>query len=98
MKQFSDFAKEEERLEGDKVKLDSILDQEITIHGFTLAKSNFSKNKSGQYITVQFSKQDAEKQVFFSGSDVLIDQLQKYKDEMPFIARIKKVNKYYTLS
>lgn len=98
MKQFSDFAKEEERLEGDKVKLDSILDQEITIHGFTLAKSNFSKNKSGQYITVQFSKQDNEKQVFFSGSDVLIDQLQKYKDEMPFIARIKKVNKYYTLS
>ena len=98
MKQFSDFAKEEERLEGDKVKLDSILDQEITIHGFTLAKSNFSKNKSGQYITVQFSKQDAEKQVFFSGSDVLIAQLQKYKDEMPFIARIKKVNKYYTLS
>lgn len=98
MKQFSDFAKEEERLEGDKVKLDSILDQEITIHGFTLAKSNFSKNKSGQYITVQFSKQDTEKQVFFSGSDVLIDQLQKYKDEMPFIARIKKVNKYYTLS
>lgn len=98
MKQFSDFAKEEERLEGDKVKLDSILDQEITIHGFTLAKSNFSKNKSGQYITVQFSKQAAEKQVFFSGSDVLIDQLQKYKDEMPFIARIKKVNKYYTLS
>lgn len=98
MKQFSDFAKEEERLEGDKVKLDSILDQEITIHGFTLAKSNYSKNKSGQYITVQFSKQDAEKQVFFSGSDVLIDQLQKYKDEMPFIARIKNVNKYYTLS
>lgn len=98
MKQFSDFAKEEERLDGDKVKLDLILDQEITVHSFTLAKSNFSKNKSGQYITVQFSKQGAEKQVFFSGSDVLIDQLQKYKDEMPFIARIKKVNKYYTLS
>lgn len=98
MKQFSDFAKEEERLDGDKVKLDSIIDEEITIHGFTLAKSNFSKNKSGQYITVQFSKQNGEKQVFFSGSDVLIDQLQKYKAEMPFTTKIKKVNKYYTLS
>ncbi len=98
MKQFSDFAKEEERLDGDKVKLDSIIDEEITIHGFTLAKSNFSKNKSGQYITVQFSKQHGERQVFFSGSDVLIDQLQKYKAEMPFATKIKKVNKYYTLS
>ena len=97
MKQFSDFSKEENRLDGDKVKLDSILDEEITIFGFTLAKSNFSKNKSGQYITVQFSR-DKDKQVFFSGSDVIIDQLQRYKDEIPFKTTIKKINKYYTLS
>jgi len=97
MKQFSDFAKEEERLEGDKVKLDSILGEEIIIQGFTLAKSKFKENKTGQYITVQFSKGE-DKQVFFSGSDVIIDQLQRYKDEIPFKTTIKKVNKYYTLS
>ena len=98
MKQFSEISKEEARLEGDKVKLDDILNEEIIIHGFTLALSSFSKNKSGQYITVQFSKPEGEKQVFFSGSDVLIDQMQRYKDEMPFTAIIKKINKYYTLT
>ena len=98
MKQFSEFSQEESRLEGDKVKLDDILDTEIIIQGFTLAKSNFSKNKSGQYITVQFSKSEGEENVFFSGSDVLIDQLQRYKEEIPFLTKIIKINKYYTLS
>jgi len=98
MKQFSEISKEEPRLEGDKVKLDDILNQEIIIHGFTLAHSSFSKNKSGQYITVQFSKPESQKQIFFSGSDVLIDQLQRYKADIPFSVVIKKVNKYYTLS
>lgn len=98
MKRFSDISQEDERLDGVKIKLDDILDVEITIHGFTLAKSNFSKNQSGQYLTVQFSKAENAKQVFFTGSDVLITQLQKYKCELPFTATIKKINKYYTLT
>lgn len=98
MKRFSDISQEDERLEGNKIKLDDILGTEITIHGFTLAKSNFSKNNSGQYLTVQFSRTDGAKQVFFTGSDVLITQLQKYKCEIPFMTTIKKINKYYTLS
>jgi hypothetical protein len=99
MKQFSEILKEAERLEGEKVKLDSILNQDIIIHKFSLANSNFSKNKSGKYVTVQFSKEEnGERNVFFSGSDVLIDQLQRYKNEMPYQVQIKKVNKYYTLS
>lgn len=98
MKRFSDISQEDERLDGAKIKLDDILGTEITIHGFTLAKSNFSKNQSGQYLTVQFSKAETPKQVFFTGSDVLIAQMQKYKCEMPFLAIIKKINKYYTLT
>lgn len=98
MKKFSEFSHEETRLDGDKIKLDDILGEEITIHGFTLAKSNFSKNNSGQYATVQFSKENEEKKVFFTGSDVLIDQLQRYKCEIPFLTAIKKINKYYTLT
>lgn len=47
MKRFSDFSQEGNRLDGDKVKLDDILNEEITIYAFTLAKSNFSKNTSG---------------------------------------------------
>lgn len=98
MRRFSDFAVDETRLDGDKVKIDDILDQDITIKAFTLSDSRFSKNKSGKYITVQFQSSDGMDKVFFSGSDVLIDQLQRYKCEMPFIAKIKKINKYYTLN
>jgi len=98
MKRFSDISQEDERLEGDKIKLDDILGTEITIHGFTLAKSNFSKNQSGNYLTIQFSRNENTKEVFFTGSDVLITQMQKYKCEMPFLATIKKINKYCTLT
>lgn len=98
MKKFSEISNEEERLEGEKVKIDDILNQDIVINGFTLAQSKFSKNKSGMYATVQFSNNTGEKRVFFTGSDVIIDQLQKYKSDMPFMAQIKKINKYYTFS
>ena len=49
------------------------------------------------YQTSQF-KLNNEKYVVFTGSSVLIEQCKKYKDEMPFIAMIKQVDKYYTFS
>jgi len=97
MKRFSDFSKEQEVLDGDKVKLDSILNQEITIIGYSVKKSQYEKNKSGDYLTVQF-EMNGEKQIFFTGSDVLIDQLNRYMEEIPFVTTIKKINRYYTLS
>jgi hypothetical protein len=97
MKKFSDFATEERPLDGVKVKLDDIIDKEIEIKNFKLANSNFSKNQSGKYATIQFVC-EGELKVLFTGSDVLIDQLEKYKSEMPFLTIIKKINRYYTLS
>ncbi len=99
MKRFSDFAKEETQLEGLKVKLDDLLGQDIMIVAFRMSDSRYSKNKSGKYATVQFKqKEDCPPQVFFTGSDILIEQLEKYKEELPFVAKIKKINRYYTLS
>jgi hypothetical protein len=97
MKRFSDFATEEKPLDGVKVKLDDILNKEIEIKNFKLANSHFSKNQTGKYATIQFVC-DGELKVLFTGSDVLIDQLGKYKDELPFLATIIKINRYYTLS
>ena len=94
-----DFAEEPTPLEGDKVRLDDIVNQEILITGFDTKPSRYSKNKSGKYLTLQFRSDDQSKpNVVFTGSDVLIDQLERYKDELPFLATIKKVNRYYTLS
>jgi len=98
MNRFDEFAKEEKKLDGDKERIDDILDKQLVIIDFRVSDSKFS-NKSGKYATVQFHENLIEKKhVFFTGSDVLIDQLQKYKDKLPYAAEIKKINRYYTFS
>lgn len=98
MKKFSDFASEEKRLDGAKVKLDNLLNREIQIISFTISDSKYSKNNSGKYATVQFQEGQSEPQIFFTGSDVLISQLERYKSELPFLATVRKNNRYYTFS
>ena len=95
MKRFSDFASAEEVMTGEKVKIEEILDQEIKVLGCKVADSKF---KAGtKVLTLQFSL-NGEKRVLFTGSNVLIEQAEKYKDEMPFLTTIKKVDKFFTFS
>jgi len=61
------------------------------------ANKKESKLKEGDYLTLQISK-DNKKHVIFTGSHVLIDQIKKYKDEIPFLTTIRKINKYYSLT
>jgi hypothetical protein len=93
MKRFSDFSKEE-ILDGDKIKLDDILNQEINIIGYSIKSS---KLKDGKYLTLQIEFK-GKKHVIFTGSEVLINQTEKYKNEMPFLATIRKINKYYSFT
>jgi len=97
MKKFADFAQEARPLDGEKVKIESILNVEITIIGYGIKKSRYDKNFSGKYLTVQF-EQDGQRKVFFTGSDVLIEQFEKYGDQIPFVATVKRVDRYYTLA
>jgi len=97
MKKFSDFSQEEQALDGDKIRTDSLVNQELVITGYRIRKSRYSKNVSGDYLTLQVEI-DGETYVCFTGSDVLIDQVKKYAEEIPFIATIKKINRYYTLT
>ena len=94
--QFKDFS-DEKSLEGEKLKLDDILNKEILIKDFDLKKSAYSKNETGLYLTLQFEV-EGETNILFTGSDVLIRQLQKYKQQLPFYATLKKIKRYYTLS
>lgn len=41
---------------------------------------------------------DGDRRVLFTGSDVLIEQVETYGDQIPFAATIKKIDRYYTLS
>jgi len=97
VKRFSDFAEEDGPLEGDKVKIEAILNQEILVTGRKIKKSKYKKENSEQCLTVQFEI-DGHKRIFFTGSNVLIDQLEKYSCEIPFLATVKKIDRYYTFS
>jgi hypothetical protein len=98
MKKFSDFAKVVS-LEGDKMKIDSILNKEIIIIGARISTSKYNRNATREYLTLQFKfPEDDKPHVIFTGSSVLISQIKDYKDEMPFESKIIKINRYYTLN
>lgn len=94
MKRFSDFATGDASLTGDKIKLDDILEKEIVIKGYKIADSKYN---DGQVLTLQFELENKE-YIVFTGSSVLINQTEKYKEEIPFITKIEKINKFYTFS
>ena len=91
---FSDFATEDKPLEGEKKKLDGILNVEILIIGFKIGKSKY---KDENYLTLQFDINN-NKYILFTGSVVLSDQMQKYQDEIPFYTKIKKIKNYYIMT
>lgn len=91
---FSDFA-DVDAFDGDKLKLGDILDKEILILGY---KIKDSKKKPGtKYVTIHF-KLDNKPHIVFTSSQVITDQLTRYKDKIPFYSTIKKINNYYTFS
>jgi hypothetical protein len=47
-KRFSDFAEEPAPLDGDKMKIDQILNQEVEIIGARIGSTRYSKNKTGK--------------------------------------------------
>lgn len=86
---FSEFADEETALEGEKKKIDEILNTEILVIGYRIGKSKHYENRN--YLTLQFEN-GGTKHILFTSSAVLIKQTQKYEDKMPFYTTIKKVN------
>ena len=96
MKRFSEFA-EDTVLDGGKKRIDDILNKEITILNYRIKTSRYSEHKDGKYLTLQIEIEN-EKFVIFTGSEVLIEQIERYASELPFVAIIRKINKYYTLT
>lgn len=98
-KRFGDFADTPEILDGEKTRIDDILNREIEIIGSRIAPSKYTKNASGMCLTLQFiDPSDGSRRVVFTGSDVLIEQVRKYAAEMPFVATVKKINRYYVMT
>lgn len=97
MKKFSELGVEglKNLFVGDKIKIVKILNCEIIVHAYKIEDSKFPKNKSGKVLTLQIEI-DSEKKIIFTGSDVLLSQIQQIKDEdFPFIATIVKNNEHF---
>ena len=97
---FSEFATNEGPLEGKKVRVDEVLNIEILILAFRMKESKYKDSSAPACMTLPFDFPDkpGEKHVLFTGSTVLIDQLNRYQDKLPFYATIKKIDKYFTLT
>ena len=94
-KKFSDFASpEDSRLGGEKKKLKEILGTEILLKNYRIAKS---KRNSGDYITIQFEL-GGQLYVVFTGSLVIMDQVKKYKENLPFLTTIVEIGNSFSLS
>lgn len=100
VKRFSDFADLSEKpvLDGDKVPMQSILNKEIKVIAFRVRHTKFSDSKNDQCLTIQFENESGERRVVFTGSTVLIDQIERYKDQLPFYATVVKTGKFFSFS
>ena len=96
-KRFNEFSKESVPLEGEKKRIDDILNQEIKVTEYKIQNSRFNKNNNPKCLMMQFELAGA-KYVIFTGSNVLIDQIERYEEEIPFYATIKKIDRYYTFT
>lgn len=80
---------------GDKIKIDRVVNREITVHAFKMEPSKFTEKGNGKRLDLQISL-SGTMHVVFSGSVVLMEMIEKVpKDDFPFITTIEKINDHY---
>lgn len=94
-------------LDGDKVRIDDLLNKEIIICNYNVTTSKFKDRGCGYCTKIQFYYADDKeeiKRVFFSGSSVIKDQIEEVAEKLKennqpllFKAMVKKLGKYYSL-
>lgn len=97
MKRFSDFATDQVALEGDKARLEDIIDQSIVVTGYRVRGSRYGQNGNSEYLTLQF-EWEGKTWIVFTGSKVLTEQIQKYSHEIPFQTVIRRISRYYSFT
>jgi hypothetical protein len=80
---------------GEKMKMAKVLNRQIIVHSFRVEKSKYPKNKSGMCLYLQIEIEGV-KWVIFTGSDVLLEQIEQVDiNDFPFITTIQKNNEYF---
>lgn len=95
LKRFSDFANPTEVMDGDKIKIGDVLNKEIKVFSYKIGDSKYEGKK---LLTLQIEV-DGENRIIFTSGIVLIDQCEKYADNMPFLTTIKKISdRFYSFT
>lgn len=77
--------------EGDKIKVDKILNRSVIVHDFKIEASKYEKG-NGKCLYIQIEV-DSTKRLLMSGSSTLMDMIQQVpKDKFPFSTIIVKEN------
>jgi hypothetical protein len=96
VERFHEFAEESGPLDGDKIRIDDVLNKELIVTGYRIKESKYPKSSS-KCLMLQVILDD-KKFVLFTGSVVLSEQMEKYQAHLPFLATIRKIDRYYTLT
>ncbi|MGK0175656.1 MAG: hypothetical protein ACI9AT_002043 [Ulvibacter sp.] len=95
MNSFKDFdiKPETNSFVGDKISLKRIFNSEIKVIDYKIQDS--IKKESSKYLTIQVEFNN-EKRVIFTGSSVLMQQIEKVpKEGFPFTTKISNNNEYF---
>lgn len=80
-------------LVGDKIKIDRVLNREITVTDYKTEPSKHHENT--RCLTLEF-QMNGNKHILFTGSTVLIQMIEKVpKGSFPFTTTIVKENEYF---
>jgi hypothetical protein len=96
MNTFKDFniAPKIQAFQGDKIKIERILNKQILVEDFKIDISKYGKG-NGKVLTLQLTL-DREKRVLFTGSVTLMDMIEQVsKENFPFTTTIIKENERY---
>lgn len=96
MHKFSDFADININV-GEKIKIDDVLEETIQVISYTISESKYKKSNCDRCLTLQ-TKHNGEDRIVFTGSNVLINQIETYADKLPFETKIIKNERFYTFS
>lgn len=78
---------------GEKVSIKRVFNVEIKVLAFKIEPSK--KKENTQLLTLQIER-DGEPRIIFTGSNVLIKQIQQVSpNDFPFVTTIKNDNEYY---
>lgn len=84
--------------EGDKIKIERILNKPIIVEAFKIGDSNFKDKGSGKLLTLQIIVDNA-KRVLFTGSVNLMEMVEQVpQDKFPFQTTIIKDNDRFEFS